>query len=95
MEPGEIIYGPGQITINPGMEKTKIQIENTSDVPAYIGSHYHLYEINQHLVILNSKDRQDMRGLHLNLPAGDVLYIPPGAVREAYAVPYSSRGYSP
>lgn len=92
MQPGEIIYGLGQITINPGLKRTEVKIENTSEVPVYIGSHCHLFEINRALVINNSDDRKDVLGLHLNLPAGDVLYIPPGATRQAYAVPYFSRG---
>ena len=40
--PGEIIYGEGDIEINPGAQRLEMDILNTGDRPVQVGSHVHL-----------------------------------------------------
>lgn len=87
MDPGEIIYGPGVIDINRGLKRESFEIYNSSVDPVYIGSHYHLYEVNPALTY--NIDREKLIGFHLDIPAGDVVFMPPGSVRMVQAVPYS------
>ena len=40
--PGEIVYGDGDIEINPGAQRLEMDIVNTGDRPVQVGSHVHL-----------------------------------------------------
>ncbi len=42
MTPGEIIYGDGDIAINPGAPRMAMDVVNTGDRPVQVGSHVRL-----------------------------------------------------
>ena len=44
--PGEIVYGDGDIEINPGAQRLEMDIVNTGDRPVQVGSHVHLPQAN-------------------------------------------------
>ena len=46
MIPGEIVYGDGDIAINPGAQRLTMNVVNTGDRPVQVGSHVHLPQAN-------------------------------------------------
>ncbi|XP_027153562.1 urease [Coffea eugenioides] len=72
--PGEIIFGGGSITLNPGRRAVKLQVTNTGDRPIQVGSHYHFIEANPYLVF----DRMKAYAMRLNIPAGTATRFEPG-----------------
>jgi urease subunit beta len=66
MKPGEIRYGEGEITLNPGKKQKLLWVVNKGDRPVQVGSHYHFAEVNSHLCF----DRKEAWGRRLNVPAG-------------------------
>jgi hypothetical protein len=49
MIPGEIITAGGEIEINAGAVRTRLEVANTGDRPIQVGSHYHFFETNDAL----------------------------------------------
>lgn len=85
MIPGEIIAVPGDIELNAGRERTSLSVANTGDRPIQVGSHYHFYETNSALDF----DREQARGLRLDIPAGTAVRFEPGQSRTVELVPYA------
>lgn len=83
MIPGELIIDDGDIEINAGRQVTTIQVANTGDRPIQVGSHFHFYEVNRSLIF----DRELVRGMRLNIPAGTAVRFEPGDEREVGLVP--------
>lgn len=83
MIPGEVMTGPGDITLNAGREETKLTVSNTGDRPVQVGSHYHFAETNAGL----SFDRDAARGMRLDIAAGTAVRFEPGQTREVHLVP--------
>ncbi len=77
MTPGEYFIEDGEIEINAGREKRKIDVANSGDRPIQVGSHYHFYETNTALKF----DREKARGFRLNIPAGTAVRFEPGQDR--------------
>ena len=50
MKPGEVITKKEKINLNKDSKITKIKISNSGDRPVQVGSHYHFFETNEHLV---------------------------------------------
>jgi urease subunit beta len=84
MIPGEILTGPGDITLNPGAQVITINVANTGDRPIQVGSHYHFAETNPSLGF----DRAAARGHRLDIPAGTAIRFEPGQAREVNLIPY-------
>ena len=84
MIPGEIITAQGDIELNAGAVRTRIEVANTGDRPVQVGSHYHFYETNEALRF----DRDKSRGQRLDIPAGTAIRFEPGQKREVTLVPY-------
>lgn len=84
MIPGELIVDEGTIEINQGLQKVTLSITNTGDRPIQIGSHYHFYETNAAL----SFDREQARGMRLDIPSGTAVRFEPGHSRTISLVPY-------
>ncbi|MEH2238431.1 urease subunit beta [Nostoc sp.] len=82
MIPGEIITPEGQIELNVGRETVKLQVSNTGDRPIQVGSHYHFYEVNTAL----NFDREQTRGMRLDIPAGTAVRFEPGDEKEVTLV---------
>ena len=83
MIPGEIITPAGEIELNVGRSTVKLQVSNTGDRPIQVGSHYHFYEVNTAL----NFDREQARGMRLDIPAGTAVRFEPGDEKEVTLVP--------
>ena len=83
MIPGEIIVQPGEIELNAGRKAVRIRIANTGDRPIQIGSHFHFFEVNESLEF----DREQAKGMRLDIPAGTAVRFEPGDEREITLVP--------
>ncbi|HYW21725.1 MAG TPA: urease subunit beta [Nodularia sp. (in: cyanobacteria)] len=83
MIPGEIITPDGEIELNAGRSVIKLLVGNTGDRPIQVGSHFHFYEVNAAL----SFDREQARGMRLDIPAGTAVRFEPGDEKEVTLVP--------
>jgi len=87
MVPGEMIVQPGEIELNQGRLAIQIQVANTGDRPIQVGSHFHFYEVNSAL----NFDREQARGMRLDIPAGTAIRFEPGDERQVALVPFGGR----
>lgn len=85
MIPGEIITQSGEIELNAGRPRIKLQVANRGDRPIQVGSHFHFYEVNEFLDF----DRERSRGMRLDIPAGTAVRFEPGDEREVTLVPFA------
>ncbi|MBW4662928.1 MAG: urease subunit beta [Chroococcus sp. CMT-3BRIN-NPC107] len=85
MIPGEIIVQLGEIELNAGYQTLKILVANLGDRPIQIGSHFHFYEVNEAL----SFQRDETKGMRLDIPAGTAVRFEPGDEKEVTLVPYT------
>jgi urease subunit beta len=83
MIPGEIITGQGMVELNIGQPAVTLKVANTGDRPIQVGSHYHFFETNEAL----SFDRQQARGMRLDIAAGTAVRFEPGQERDVTLVP--------
>jgi urease subunit beta len=84
MIPGEIFTEAGEIELNADRPTVTLAIANTGDRPIQVGSHFHFYEVNKAL----SFDREQAKGMRLDIPAGTAVRFEPGDEREVTLVPY-------
>lgn len=82
MIPGEYAVQEGDILLNDGRLTTTLIVANTGDRPIQVGSHYHFFETNPAL----SFDRDQARGMRLNIAAGTAVRFEPGQEREVELV---------
>lgn len=87
MIPGEMLIQAGEIELNAGRETRRIQVANTGDRPIQVGSHFHFFEVNPAL----SFDREQAKGMRLNIPAGTAVRFEPGDEREVELVALAGR----
>ncbi|GAB4205582.1 MAG: urease subunit beta [Coleofasciculaceae cyanobacterium] len=85
MIPGEIITSDGEIELNAGRPTVRLQVANTGDRPIQVGSHFHFYEVNDALRF----DREQAKGMRLDIPAGTAVRFEPGDEREVTLVPFA------
>ena len=85
MIPGEIVYGDGEVEINPGATRLEMDIINTGDRPVQVGSHVHLPQANTALTF----DRDTAHGHRLDIPAGTAVRFEPGVAQHVSLVPLS------
>jgi urease subunit beta len=83
MIPGEIITATGEIELNAGASRITLKVANTGDRPVQVGSHYHFFETNAAL----SFDREQARGMRLDIAAGTAVRFEPGQERDVTLVP--------
>ncbi len=83
MIPGEYFSADGDITLNAEAEAIVLMVANTGDRPIQVGSHYHFAETNAAL----SFDRDQARGMRLDIAAGTAVRFEPGQSREVQLVP--------
>ncbi|MDB9539422.1 urease subunit beta [Anabaenopsis tanganyikae CS-531] len=83
MIPGEIITPDGDIELNAGRPTIKLQVANTGDRPIQVGSHFHFYEVNPALDF----DREQARGMRLDIPAGTAIRFEPGDQKQVTLIP--------
>ena len=84
MIPGEMIVLRGEIELNAGRETVRLLVGNTGDRPIQVGSHYHFYEANEALEF----NREQAKGMRLDIPAGTAVRFEPGDEREVQLVPF-------
>lgn len=84
MIPGEIIAADGDIELNAGQPTVTITVANTGDRPVQVGSHYHFFEANTALTF----DREQSRGMRLDIAAGTAVRFEPGQKRDVTLVAY-------
>lgn len=85
MIPGEIITAQSEIELNAGRPTIKLQVANTGDRPIQVGSHFHFFEVNTAL----NFDREQARGMRLDIPAGTAVRFEPGDEKEVTLVPFA------
>lgn len=85
MIPGEIITQMGDIELNAGRPTVQLQVANTGDRPIQVGSHFHFYEVNEAL----NFDREQAKGMRLDIPAGTAVRFEPGDERDVTLVPFT------
>jgi len=84
MIPGEMIVSDGEIELNADRPTVRLLVANTGDRPIQVGSHYHFYETNEALAF----NREQSRGMRLDIPAGTAVRFEPGDEREIQLVPF-------
>jgi urease subunit beta len=83
MIPGELLPAEGDIELNAGKETVTLSVANSGDRPIQVGSHFHFFEVNDALQF----DRDQARGMRLDIPAGTAVRFEPGDEREVTLVP--------
>ena len=82
MIPGEVIYKSTPITINEGLAVKKITAVTKGTRPIQIGSHIHLFEVNEFM----SFDRAEVFGYRLDIASGTAVRWEPGEKKEVQLV---------
>jgi urease beta subunit len=77
MIPGEVKVAAGEIEINPGRKRVRLEVTNSGDRPVQVGSHYHFFETNEALRF----DREKAYGFRLDIAAGTAVRFEPGQKR--------------
>ena len=85
MTPGELLIDDGQHELNVGRRTCTLVVQNTSERPIQVGSHYHFAETNAGLRF----DRAAAHGMRLNLASGTAVRFEPGQQRTVELVDYS------
>ncbi len=87
MIPGEMFIKDGELTLNAGRKAVTLTVANTGDRPIQVGSHYHFFETNAALRF----DREQTRGMRLDVAAGTAVRFEPGQAREVRLVPLGGK----
>ncbi|MGE0500591.1 MAG: urease subunit beta [Rhizobiaceae bacterium] len=82
--PGQVITAPGEIELNAGRPTVTLKVANTGDRPIQVGSHYHFAETNGALRF----DRDQARGMRLDIAAGTAVRFEPGQERDVTLVSF-------
>lgn len=77
MIPGEILTDGADHALNTGRRTLSLVVQNASDRPIQVGSHYHFAETNAALDF----DRTAARGMRLNIASGTAVRFEPGQQR--------------
>jgi urease subunit beta len=85
MIPGEFLIEPGQHALNVGRRTCTLVVQNASDRPIQVGSHYHFAETNAGLRF----DRAAAQGMRLNIASGMAVRFEPGQQRTVELVDYA------
>ncbi len=85
MTPGEMITDGADHVVNAGRRTTTVVVQNTSDRPIQVGSHYHFAETNAALGF----ERDAARGMRLNIASGMAVRFEPGQQRTVELVDFA------
>ena len=85
MTPGELITDGPDHVLNAGRRTTTVVVQNTSDWPIQVGSHYHFAETNAALGF----ERDAARGMRLNIASGTAVRFEPGQQRTVELVDFA------
>lgn len=84
MIPGEILTDDGEHALNTGRRTATLVVQNASDRPIQVGSHYHFAETNAALGF----DRTAAQGMRLNIASGSAVRFEPGQQRTVELVDF-------
>ena len=87
MIPGQYQIQPGDIELNVGRRTLSLKVANSGDRPIQVGSHYHFFETNEGLKF----DREQARGMRLDIAAGTAMRFEPGQERDVTLVPLGGK----
>ncbi len=85
MIPGELLPQDGDLPLNTGRRTLTVVVQNASERPVQVGSHYHFAETNAALQF----DRAAARGMRLNIASGLAVRFEPGQQRTVELVEYA------
>ena len=85
MIPGEIITDGVDHVLNTGRRTAIVVVQNTSDRPIQVGSHYHFAETNAALGFA----RDTALGMRLNIASGTAVRFEPGQQRTVELVDFA------
>ena len=85
MTPGELFTDGPDHTLNTGRRTLTVVVQNTSDRPIQVGSHYHFAETNAALGF----EREAARGMRLNIASGAAVRFEPGQQRTVELVDFA------
>ena len=85
MTPGELFTDGADHLLNAGRRTAVLVVQNTSDRPIQVGSHYHFAETNAALGF----DRDAARGMRLNIASGLAVRFEPGQQRTVELVDFA------
>ena len=85
MIPGEFLIDPGQHALNVNRRTCTLVVQNASDRPIQVGSHYHFAETNAGLRF----DRAAAHGMRLNIASGMAVRFEPGQQRTVELVDFA------
>ena len=85
MTPGELFTDGPDHVLNAGRRCATVVVQNTSDRPIQVGSHYHFAETNAALGF----DRDAARGMRLNIASGLAVRFEPGQQRTVELVDFA------
>lgn len=80
-----MLIDEGEHVLNPGRRTLTLVVQNASDRPIQVGSHYHFAETNASLKF----DREAARGMRLNIASGMAVRFEPGQQRTVELVEYA------
>ncbi|MFV0523152.1 MAG: urease subunit beta [Acidimicrobiales bacterium] len=83
-----MISPDGDIEINAGRDAITLNVRNTGDRAAQVGSHYHFFEANKCLEF----DRAVTVGYRLDIPAGTAVRFEPGSDHDVTLVRFAGTG---
>lgn len=87
MVPGEILPQSGDVELNAGRPTVTLNVANAGDRPIQVGSHFHFFEVNPAL----SFERDQAKGMRLDIPAGTAVRFEPGDERQVQLVALAGR----
>ena len=87
MRPGEYVLKSEDIICNEGRRTIVTKVINRGDRPIQVGSHYHFYEANSALKF----NREETKGMHLDIPAGTAVRFEPGDAKEVQLVDFAGK----
>lgn len=82
MIPGELILKKDDIICNEGRPTITVTVTNSDQRPIAIGSHFHFFEINKHMLF----DREKTYGYRLDIPSGTSLRFEADETKEVQLV---------
>ncbi|MBC7608462.1 MAG: urease subunit beta [Polaromonas sp.] len=85
MTPGELITDGADHVLNTGRRTLTMVVQNASDRPVQVGSHYHFAETNAALGF----ERDAARGMRLNIASGMAVRFEPGQQRTVEMVDFA------
>lgn len=85
MTPGELLIEPGHHALNADRRTCTVIVQNASDRPIQVGSHYHFAETNAGLHF----DRAAAHGMRLNIASGMAVRFEPGQQRTVELVDFA------